>query len=207
MTNIKKSRAKIRDMGQRKWLGTERLSLLLEQLENEAGKARGSRAAIARKTGVDQATVSKLLNKSDPKANVDGETVEKVLKTFRSDDGRKLQRAFFFEPLPRGVVPNYRDYLATPSDAPEPGDEEPYTDEDMLEELRPTQRELKAMEQHLRRFNYPRVDAYFKRAIISMLRTGRRMAALDDAVDRMGDMIAREEDELHASKAPSKPKT
>lgn len=196
MTNIKKSRAKIRSMSQGMWRATERLIVLLRQLEQEGGGARGTRAAIHRNTGLDQGVVSDLLNDSGKRKNVVGQTIEKVLRTFRADDGRRLSRGFFFDRIPRGVEPNYRDFLVSPSDAPPPEDDENYTDEEMMEELQPTARELKAMEQQLKRFNYPRVDAYFKRAIIVALRSGRRMqAAIDAAVDKMGDTIAREDDE------------
>ncbi len=169
---------------------------------------RGVRAAISRNTGLDQATVSDLLNASGRRKNVEGQTIESILRVFRSSDGRRLARPFFFDALPRGVEPNYRDYLVNPSDAPPVDeDDEGYTDDDMLEELQPTQREVKAMEQQLRRFKYPRVDAYFKRAIIVALRSGRRMqSVIDAAVDKMGDAIAREDDEAVRVAAPAKDK-
>lgn len=215
MNAVKKSRANIRRMTQGEtWRATRRLILLLRQLDQDGGGTRGTRAAIHRNTGLDQGVVSDLINGTGRRQNVTGQTIEKVLKLFRADTGQRLNRDFFFGSLPRGVDPNYRDYLITASPDPEPekhddgddGDDDDdgdtYTEADMLEELQPTARELKQLKLQLRRFKYPRVDAYFKRAIIVAFRSGPRMqATIDEAVDRMGDAIAREDDE--AASAPS----
>lgn len=197
MTNIKKSRVKLGAMSQGTWRATQRLKLLLKQLDQEGAGTRGTRAAIHRSTGLDQGFVSDALNNSPRRGNVTGQTIENVLKTFRSADGRRLDRGFFFNALQRGAEPDYHDYLVSTGPEPEPrsSSKDEYTEEEMLEELRPTPRELSALEKLLRRYTYPRIDAYFKRAIILALRAGRSMQqAVDNAMDKVSERIAAEDD-------------
>ena len=167
-------------------------------MEEKAGKRpgtrapRGTRVEIARKTGLDSATVSNLL--SGARDNVKSETIE----TVRSKLG--LDPSWFSDEWPDGRVRSFTEYLksnlkrarvdalAVSGDVARGEDSE---DEDNLQDLRPTEHELRRWERHLKKHRYPRIDASLKRAFILGMREVPLQASLDTAVNKMAEDFAK----------------
>ena len=198
---FKKGRASIRDMARRDTgrpppLSSQRLALLLEQMEEQAGKRpgtrapRGTRAEIARKTGLDPAIVSDFLNAT--RDNVKAETIE----TVRGKLG--LDPTWFSDEWSDGRVRRFTEYLksnlkrARVDVQRSGGTDFDGDEEDDLQDLRPTEHELRRWERHLKKHRYPRVDAALKRAFILGMREPPVQASVDAAVNKMAEDFANE---------------
>lgn len=147
---------------------------------------RGTRAKIARQTGLDAAVVSDFLN--NQRDNVKGETFEAVA------DKMRLDLRWFFDVWPDGVVRQFTEYLKRPRSAREATSSEDDAEDDLEDDLRdlnPTDVELRAWERHLRKHRYPRISAV-KRAFILGRRDGQVRPAIDTAVNKIAEELAKE---------------
>jgi len=191
---VQKDRATIRDMARTPSRAAPRLTLLLRQMEEELGGIRGARATIARRTTLDPAVVSDFLN--DKRDNVKGEIIDRVC------DKMNIDPDFFYKPWPEGQDRHYKDFPAKRNRSGavqqrrsadvDDNDATDASDDDVLDELRPTPDELSALQSHLQKYRYPRVDGSIKRAFILGMRQRRVQPAMDAAVNEMAKDMAHE---------------